>query len=73
MLAEHPDVCTRLRTEVLEKVGMRRPTYEDIRDMKYLRAFINGNRQNPLLIRRYLQLIQRRYGFIHLCTHTISV
>ena len=42
MLAEHPDVCTRLRTEILEKVGIRRPTYEDIRDMKYLRAFING-------------------------------
>jgi hypothetical protein len=33
----------RLREEVLEKVGPnRRPDYDDIRDMKYLRAVING-------------------------------
>lgn len=43
MLAEHPDVLQRLRQEILEKVGeSRRPTYEDMRDMKYLRAVING-------------------------------
>lgn len=42
MLAEHPDVMQRLRAEVLTKVGTRRPTYDDIREMKYLRAFING-------------------------------
>jgi hypothetical protein len=34
---------TRLREEILNKVGnSRRPTYDDIRDMKYLRAVING-------------------------------
>jgi hypothetical protein len=43
MLAEHPDVLQRLRQEILGKVGeSRRPTYEDMRDMKYLRAVING-------------------------------
>ncbi len=42
MLALHPDMLARLRAEVLEKVGTRRPSYDDIRDMKYLRAFING-------------------------------
>lgn len=42
MLAEHPEIHRRLREEVLTAVGTRRPTYEDIRDMKYLRAFING-------------------------------
>ena len=34
---------TRLREEILGKVGnSRRPDYDDIRDMKYLRAVING-------------------------------
>lgn len=42
MLAEHPDIMRRLRQEILDTVGMRRPTYEDIRNLKYLRAFING-------------------------------
>ncbi|KAK0472809.1 cytochrome P450 [Armillaria novae-zelandiae] len=41
MMCEHPDMVTRLRSEILGKVGNRQPTYEDIRDMKYLRAFIN--------------------------------
>ncbi|SJL03745.1 uncharacterized protein ARMOST_07102 [Armillaria ostoyae] len=41
MMCEHPDMATRLRSEILTKVGARRPTYEDIRDMKYLRAFLN--------------------------------
>ncbi len=41
-LAEHPSVLARLRKEVLDVVGpTRRPTYEDIREMKYMRAFIN--------------------------------
>lgn len=42
MLAQHPDVLKKLREEIGVHVGMRRPTYDDIRDMKYLRAFING-------------------------------
>lgn len=43
MLAEHPEVLKRLRKEILEKVGSyRRPEYEDLREMKYLRAVING-------------------------------
>ncbi|KDR74352.1 hypothetical protein GALMADRAFT_250207 [Galerina marginata CBS 339.88] len=42
MLAEHPEFLRRLRQEILEKVGpQRRPTYDDFRDMKYLRAVIN--------------------------------
>lgn len=43
MLAENPHVLKRVREEILEKVGpSRRPTHDDLRDMKYLRAFING-------------------------------
>ena len=44
MLAQHPDVLRRLREEILTKVGPnKRPAYEDIKDMKYLRAVINGS------------------------------
>ncbi|KAJ6468900.1 cytochrome P450 monooxygenase pc-2 [Mycena sanguinolenta] len=42
MLAEHPDMADRLRKEILDVVGSSRmPTYDDVRVMKYLRAFIN--------------------------------
>ncbi|KAH9832996.1 cytochrome P450 [Rhodofomes roseus] len=42
LLAMHPDVLKRLRAEVLEKVGPKqRPTYEGIKEMRYLRAVIN--------------------------------
>ncbi|KAK0502032.1 cytochrome P450 [Armillaria luteobubalina] len=44
MMCEHPDMAARLRSEILEKVGNGKPTYDDIRDMKYLRAFLNGTR-----------------------------
>ncbi|KZT71411.1 cytochrome P450 [Daedalea quercina L-15889] len=42
LLAMHPEVLGRLRTEVLEKVGPKqRPTYAIIKEMRYLRAVIN--------------------------------
>ncbi|KAK0462789.1 cytochrome P450 [Armillaria novae-zelandiae] len=42
MMYEHPEMAARLRSEIIEKVGTRAPkAYEDIRDMKYLRAFLN--------------------------------
>ena len=41
-LATHPAVLARLRAEVLTTVGpARRPTYADVRAMRYMRAFIN--------------------------------
>ena len=41
-LSQHPEVLNRLRAEVLKVVGSaRRPSYDDIREMKYMRAFIN--------------------------------
>ena len=40
--AEHSDMLRRLREEILDVVGpTRRPTYDDIRNLKYMRAFIN--------------------------------
>ncbi|KAH9476510.1 Cytochrome P450 monooxygenase 75 [Psilocybe cubensis] len=41
-LSIYPEVMNRLRTEILDKVGpSRRPDYDDIREMRYLRAVIN--------------------------------
>ncbi|KAF5348211.1 hypothetical protein D9758_014646 [Tetrapyrgos nigripes] len=41
-LSQRPDIEKMLREEINEKVGTRgRPTYEHIREMKYLRAFLN--------------------------------
>ncbi|KAJ7721839.1 cytochrome P450 [Mycena maculata] len=42
MLAEHPNVLSKLRSENLRIVGpMRRPTHDDFRELKYLRAVLN--------------------------------
>ncbi|KAF8131053.1 cytochrome P450 [Boletus edulis] len=42
MLSQHPDVLARLREELITKIGLsRRPTHDDMRELKYLRAFIN--------------------------------
>lgn len=44
MLSQHPEVMRRLREEVLSTVGpSRRPTLDDMREMKYMKAVINGN------------------------------
>ncbi|RDX53656.1 cytochrome P450 monooxygenase pc-3 [Lentinus brumalis] len=42
LLCQHQHVLKRLRDEIAQHVGFsRRPTYDDIRNMKYLRAFLN--------------------------------
>lgn len=42
-LSMYPRILQRLRAEILEKVGTaNRPTYDHIREMKYLRAVLNG-------------------------------
>jgi hypothetical protein len=39
MLAEHPNVMEKLRSEILRIVGpTRRPTFDDFRELKYLRV-----------------------------------
>ena len=57
MLAEHPDIEGRLREEIYEKVGETgRPTYDQIREMKYMRAFLNGNVSSFLVLAKTLLL-----------------
>ncbi|KAJ7239178.1 cytochrome P450 monooxygenase pc-3 [Mycena haematopus] len=42
MLAEHPEIVSKLREEILRVVGpTQRPTLDDFRTMKYLRAVLN--------------------------------
>ncbi|KAG1731966.1 cytochrome P450 monooxygenase pc-3 [Suillus paluster] len=42
MLSQHPQVMHRLREEILNKIGpSKRPTHEDMRDLRYMRAVIN--------------------------------
>lgn len=57
-LSKYPDVVKRLRQEILSKVGpTRRPDYDDIRDMKYLRAFINGRLRPRISCECYLTCV----------------
>ena len=42
-MAQYPHVYARVREEVLNTVGpTSMPTFEDVKEMKYLRAVING-------------------------------
>ena len=41
MLTQNPHITKRLREEIAQFVGAGRPTYDQIKEMKYLRAFIN--------------------------------
>ncbi|PPQ71744.1 hypothetical protein CVT24_006508 [Panaeolus cyanescens] len=42
MLMENPHIEHKLREEIMEKVGPRNtPTYSNMRDMRYMRAFLN--------------------------------
>jgi cytochrome P450 len=40
--SQHPEVMKKARQEVINTIGLQKvPTYEDIKDMKYLRATLN--------------------------------
>ncbi|KAF5358873.1 hypothetical protein D9757_012297 [Collybiopsis confluens] len=42
MLSQNPHILRKLREEILAVIGpQRRPTYDDLREMKYLRAVLN--------------------------------
>jgi len=61
MLSQKPHVLKRLRQEILDHIGpSARPTHEELRDLKYLRATINGTPKgicdrDPKADRVYLQ------------------
>jgi cytochrome P450 len=40
-LSRHPEVFEKLRAEIIDKVGLERPpTYQDLKDMKYLQVLL---------------------------------
>lgn len=60
LLSTHPHVLARLRQEIMTKIGpTNRPTYDAIRDMKYLRAVINGKFYAIVERRDLTELFQR--------------
>ena len=75
MLSQHPDVHVRLREEIITKVGVSgRPDHDDMRGMKYLRAFINGV-QLAIISKVSTDLeqwYQRSSDCIHPCTFLFS-
>src|SRR5579859_4671804 len=42
----HPEVYARVRNEVLDKIGHERPTYDDLKSMKYLQRCLSES-TNP--------------------------
>lgn len=72
MLTDHPDVLAKLRAEILNIVGpSRAPTPDDFREMKYLRAVLNGASlffiSNPMLMaHRNAPLLSPRVRFLPL-------
>ena len=57
MLSEHPDIERRLRQEIYEKVGRTgRPTCDQMHEMNYMRAFLNGMYSISFHLTKYLLL-----------------
>jgi hypothetical protein len=73
MFSQHPNVLHRLREEILNKVGSsRRPTYDDLRDMKYMRAVINGEsytKSTPVV--EMTGEFQKHFDSSHLCEYRV--
>jgi cytochrome P450 len=44
-LPRHPSVLGKLRTEIEDTVGDAAPTYEQLKDMKYLKAIVNESQR----------------------------
>lgn len=75
MLAEHPKILVKLRDEIIRKVGTtRQPTYEDFRDMKYLRAVLNGTHElSSDELDSDLTSMQRPFDYTLPCTYCLQV
>ncbi|KAL2845532.1 cytochrome P450 [Aspergillus pseudodeflectus] len=50
VLARHPRIWAKLRQEIMAAVGTRAPTYEELRDLKYLKYCLNESlRLHPVV------------------------
>ena len=74
MLSQHPNVLHKLREEILAVVGNSgNPTPDNLREMKYLRAVINGM---SLRIPGYIinsPVMKKLYDCILLCEPATSL
>lgn len=69
----YPAVATRLRDEILSHVGpTRRPDYADIREMKFLRAVLNGKSVFLVSTLQCLNLLNRNDAALSCCVRTHS-
>jgi hypothetical protein len=70
-LSTSPEVTARLREEIMTFVGPSdRPTYDNIKQMKYLRAVINGM-VPKLYLERFLILFKKPCAYSLPCRHRI--
>ena len=72
MLSEHPDMEKRLRQEIYDKVGRTgRPTYDQMRELKFMRAFINGISEfcidSNMLLTIFMAEVLRLYPPVLVC------
>lgn len=76
-LSEHPDVLMKLREEILTKVGpTRRPTFDDLKDCKFLRAVINGmfiSDDYGIVLDDVACDTQRHFVYIPLCMYHLPL
>jgi hypothetical protein len=74
MLADNPHVLRRLREEVLSVLGPKQiPTFEHVREMKYLRAVINGEASAIFAwTGEWLNNLQKRCDYTPLCKSACS-
>jgi cytochrome P450 len=61
-LSKHPEIVTKLRAEILERLGpVTAPTYEDLKDMKYTQHLLQetlrlypASKASPLSVEYHL-------------------
>jgi Cytochrome P450 len=71
-LSQHRNVLMNLREEILTKVGHNRaPTFDNVKDCRYLRAVINGTSVDYYgdVFTDLLWRSQRRFVYTQLCMY----
>lgn len=66
-LSRNSEILSKLREEIASVVGRRAPTYDDIRNMKYLRAFLNGKCGLTCSIHLYSLFVKKLSDSTHPC------
>ena len=71
-LSYHPEVYAKLRDEVLNTLGTNgKPTYEDLKNMKYLQYCLNESKN--FLVYVHLMIVLRLYPIVPFNVRTALV